>query len=527
MNKKIFAAFLAAMMAVGAVGCGDVKDGEGDSTAPADSQAADTTTTAAVTEAPAETTTTVAEKALDVDEAAKNVGNEIEKAQKAALGELEGGYKAVVTYTPAGSLATEKGVKPVTLTMEAKQKDKLTGITYELGYDSKGLLTLNAVYDNEKEVAYASVPELSDGVLTGSSEDIKEMVQNSVNPQNYGAEAGQAAAAAENVDFDALKNIDYQALSDDIATYIETFKENFPEGKDAADYTVSADGVEIALKTKSFTVTPEDTQKLGKAISDKGMADATLKDVFKAAGVDDEQYKSFWDTYANVDTESASTTYFDIYYTQDDAPAGIAIKSDETTVKNRLIVASSQTDVIIDCDMSDATGEKTAKGHINYENETLNGQIVIKNKTEYSNSETTVEYKNLTATDEKIVGNASITQTTDGEETMKVTYSFDATSEGGTVEMAFRANGEDLGTVKTEMQKTDASDITIPTGTTYKMTDSESMQKYTESCDVEGWQENVKKALGEDLYNDVFAAQNGNAVIGEGEAEIDASADVA
>ena len=36
-----------------------------------------------------------------------------------------------------------------------------------------------------------------------------------------------------------------------------------------------------------------------------------------------------------------------------------------------------------------------------------------------------------------------------------------------------------------------------------------------------------KKALGEDLYNDVFAAQNGNAVIGEGEAEIDASADVA
>lgn len=529
MNKKIVTAFLAALLAVGAAGCGEVKDQGGDKTAdtPANTQAADTTT-AAVTDAPADTTTTAAEsKELSAEDAAKTVEDNIGKAQKAAKGELEGSYKTVVTYTPpaSGEIA-EKGVKPVSMTVEAKQKDKLTGVSYVLGYDSKGLLTINAVYDNEKEVAYATIPELSDGVLTGSSEDIKKMISDSVTPAatTVSANGEQVSDPATSMpDMEALKNIDVEALADDIATYVDTFKENFPEGKDAADYVVKADGVSITLKTKSFAITPEDSKKLGKAIADKGSADQTLKDAFSAMGVADEDYKTLWDSLTEDDANT-ETTYFDVYYNAEGAPVGFATKADENKVENYVVCATDDKNIIIDCNLGSQVREQTVKGHFTYENETLDGKLEAKSKSQDYESVTTLEYNNITVSGDKTVGDASFTQTTNGSETFKFTYSFDTNENGGTVEMKFSIDGQDMGSIKTEVQKTDASDVAIPSGTTYKFTDEESLQKYSESCNIEGWQENVKKTVGDELYTEIFGSEEVQTEAGS--VELDTAKDV-
>ncbi|MCR5122411.1 MAG: hypothetical protein K6B74_08330 [Ruminococcus sp.] len=533
--NKILTAFLAGLLAVGAAGCGDVKEsGEAAGDKAVDTSAADTsaaeTTTTAKEEAPAETTTAATEEAKDdkeltADEAAKTAGDKVSKLQQAAKGELDGGYKAVMTYNaPTTGELGEKNIKPVTLTMEAKQKDKLTGINYVIGYDGKGLMTINAVYDNDKEVAYCNIPELSDGVITGSVKDIEDMVQNSV-PVETGNE--QADAALQNgPDLDALASIDTEALGDDILSYVDTFTENFPEPKEGEDYTVSQDGVSITLKTKSYVVTPEDTKKLGKAVSDKGNSDKALKEFFTACGVSDDDYKSLWDNFENVD-ENTETAYFDVYYDTEENPCGIAIKDDEKTVANYVVFAHNDTDVIIDCDMGSEGTENTMKGHFKYENETLNGKLTAKTKSqEEGENLVTFEYKDMIVTEDKMIGDAVVNGDVNGQK-MELVYSFNINGDNGTMDIKATSNGEDMGSFKMDMQTTDASDITVPTGTTYKMTDEEELQKYTESCDVEGWQENVKKALGEELYNEVFGAQqveaaDGEAVVVEEEAEPEA-----
>ena len=528
MNKKIVSAFLAALLAVGAAGCGEVKDQGNDKSTPAETQATEaTTTTTAATTTAAETTTAAAkDEDLTIDDAEKKVEENVEKAQKAAKGELDGAYKVVTTYTAP----KEKNMKPVTLTVEVKQKDKLTGMNYEIGYDSKGLLTINAVYDNEKQTAYATVPQLSDGILTGTSEEIEKMVSDSVTPlaQTAASQAGAgetdgeaaspatvAAATAGVPDLEAFKNLDTEALTNDIASYITTFQENFPEAKDGKDYEVAEGGVTITLKTKTYTLTPEDTKKLVGAITDKGLKDDTLKDMFSAMGVSDDDYKGLWNS-MKEGQENAETVSFDVYYNADETPVGFATKSDG--VENHFVVASDDKNVIIDGDFGSQVSEKTMKGHFTYENDTLNGKLTVKNKTQDYDQKVVFEYKDLTVTDDKMVGDAIISSTANGEEAMKITYNFDINGDNGTMDIKMKMGGQDMGSVKVDMQKTDASDITVPSGTTYKFADQESIQKYTESCDVEGWKAECKKTLGDELYTQFFGAEEAAVDAGEAEA---------
>jgi hypothetical protein len=529
-NKKLVSAFLAALLAVGAAGCGDVKESSGEAAGEkaAETTAAEETTTAETTtaakeEAPAETTTAEAkeeakdDKELSADDAAKAAGDKVNKLQQAAKGELDEGYKMTVTYTaPTSGEIGEMGIKPVSLDLEAKQKDKLTGIDYVLGYDGKGLMTINVVYDNDKDVAYFTIPEFSDAVVSGTVDDIKDTVQNTV-PVTTGNEEADAALA-NTPDMEALAAIDTEALGEDILSYIDTFTENFPEPTDGEDYTVTQDGVSITLKTKSYVVTADDIKKLGTAVSDKGNADKTLKDFFSACGVSDDDYKSLWDSFTSVD-ENTETSYFDVYYGENDAPVGIAIKSDEKTVANYVVFASNDKDIVIDCDMGDDTAENTMKGHFNYDNDTFNGKLTVKTKSEEQGESTvSIEYKDLVATEDKLVGDAIFSGNISGQGEMKLVYSFDISGDNGTMDIKATSDGEDMGSIKAEFKSTDASDITVPGGTVYDMNNEEEMQKYTEGCDVEGWQEKVKEALGEDLYNTVFGAQQADEEGAEGAA---------
>ena len=264
----------------------------------------------------------------------------------------------------------------------------------------------------------------------------------------------------------------------------------------------------ITLKTKSFVFTPEDEKKLSKAFADKGAADQTLKDAFAAMGVEGADYDKLWSTFDNnTITENAKNSYFDIYYNADGAPVGFATKADENKVENFFVIAADDKNIIIDSNLGSQVTENSVTGHLTYDNETLDGKIVFKTKSQNYEQTSTVQYNNITVANGKTVGDAVFTQTSNGQEQFKFVYSFDTNENGGTVEMKATMNGEDMGSVKTEIQQTDASDIAIPTGTTYKFTDQESMQKFSESCNIEGWQENVKKTVGDELYDELFGSK--------------------
>ena len=60
----------------------------------------------------------------------------------------------------------------------------------------------------------------------------------------------------------------------------------------------------------------------------------------------------------------------------------------------------------------------------------------------------------------------------------------------------------DLGFI---LEESDASDITVPTDAIeINLNDGTGVDTYTATLDLEGFQANLKAALGDDLYNEIF-----------------------
>jgi hypothetical protein len=87
---------------------------------------------------------------------------------------------------------------------------------------------------------------------------------------------------------------------------------------------------------------------------------------------------------------------------------------------------------------------------------------------------------------------------------MEITYTFDCTADKTDVSYNATSAGTDLGTFRVTAQETAASDITVPTGTTYKLTDDNDLTAYIDTMDASGWTESLQEILGDDLYNMLF-----------------------
>lgn len=519
-TKRFAAALCALTLAVGMTSCGNTE-----TDAPAADNTADSTAQTSAAETKSDETAPEAEKETDdevktedkeedvksgelnIGEAADNVAAKLDEVKKAANGELEGGYAASMTYTPSGDITAEvPGLKPITVSFDAKQKDKLTGINYSVEFDSKPVVSLQMVADSANETGYVVIPELSDGVLTASADDIRELVNKNVQAPMaaiQGAE-GQEGAAVESPEFDveALGNIDYEALGEDLASYVDTIKENFPEPTDGGEYSLSAENVTIPLTIKSYKLTSDDKEKLVTAVTDKLKADSQLKDIFKACGVDDAKYNEIWDSSVSG-TDTSGDTEFDVYY-NGEVPAGIAVKDSNGAVANYAVFASDDSHIIIDCDLGSQVEEATCKGVLNYVDNTINGTIKVHSKTQYSEANGTVEYKDLYSAEDAVRGDMIMTVEQDGAEQAKIAMSFDVNEDGGKITEKISAQGKDAGALDMTLQKTDASDIKIPDGKAYKAVNDEEMQAYLESCDVEAFKAKIKEAVGEELFDKMF-----------------------
>lgn len=515
-SKRLAAALCALTLAVGMTSCGKTENetsaanGAAESTAQT-TEETKTEETASEAEKEAEEKTETEEKSedvksgeLNIGEAADNVAAKLDEVKKAANGELEGGYSASMTYIPSSDVTAEvPGLKPITVSCDAKQKDKLTGINYAIEFDSKPVVSLQMVADSSTETGYVVVPELSDGVLTASADDIQSLVNKNMQAP-MAAVQGADGQAVETPKFDveALGNIDYEALGEDLASYVDTIKENFPEPTDGGEYELSAESVTIPLTIKTYTLTEDDKNKLVTAVTDKLKADDQLKKIFGACGMDDAKYNEVWDS-AVSGTDTSGTTSFDVYY-NGEVPAGIAVKDENGAIGTYAIFANDDSHIIVDCDFGNQTEEATCKGLLTYVDNTINGTVKVHSKTQYSETNGTVDYKDLYSTEDTVRGGIVMTVEQDGEEMAKIDMSFDVNEDGGKITEKVSAQGKDAGTLDMTLQKTDASDIKIPEGKTYKAVDEDELQAYLEGCDVEAFKEKIKAAVGDELFDQMF-----------------------
>lgn len=471
--------------------------------------------------------------ALSVDEAAENIEAQIGKAQKIAKGEFDEGYKGTLTYTPpTGGELGQMGLKTVTIGAEAKQKDKMSGMDYTMAYDSTNLLTVNIVYDNGSETAYVKIPELSDAYLYGTTKEIESWANDNMgNPLNslmtpkYGGgtdysdftiedsaytSAGTlsaigTAASDSTPDLSALQDIDFAALFDDLATYVDTVKENAPAAEDADDYTVTSGSESVTLTTKRYTVTQSDAKKVVDAIAEKGKADATLTDLFTKMGMSSEDIDGFWGSLTDEvsgTSETDETVIIDVYYNGDEVQGFKAAPTENDENEQIYYVAASDKDkLIFECNI-DADGEKIeGSGLVTMKDDALDGSLSMKS----DEFDFTITFDKLTASEDTVKGKMSIDGGTDDQK-VNINYDFDCEGNDSDITITGSVGGEDIGTVNITSTQTDASDISVPTGTGYNLANEQELQSFIESCDVEGWMNTVKGAVGDEIYNQIFGS---------------------
>jgi hypothetical protein len=452
-----------------------------------------------------------AENSLTIDSAADNIEEQLDKVQKIIKGEYEGAYTAELTYSPSSDISDAVGtdISDISLSIDAKQKDKLTGVDYALNYDSKTLISANLVYDNAGETAYIRFPELSDAYLTGTIDEITQMLEDSGSSLvGYaGADVSSDLSDIEDLDLDAIQSVDFDALFDDLDSYGDTIKENAPDPTDGSNKTGSVDGANYEFTTKVYNVTADDAAKICNAIADKGRADSTLKDALINFGMTESDYSEIWNEISDAASDdSDNTVTVEVYYDGEDVAGWNAYPNDGSGDTIKMISYSSDDQLIVDWDITTGGEQQlSATGVVDLvDGDTLNGSINMNLNDGSSTTAAEISYDNLKATEDVVTGTMTVTVNPTDSESSVITYNFDCTADKTDVSYNVTSAGTDLGTFRVTAQETAASDITVPTGTTYKLTDDNDLTAYIDTLDASGWTESLQEILGDDLYNMLF-----------------------
>ena len=475
--------------------------------------------------------------AVTIDEAAKNIEAQLNKAQQLAKGEYNGAYTAQVTYKPSQSVSDTVGLSTplsdVSVSVEAKQKDKMTSVNYGFNYGANSVISANMVIDNANETAYFQIPEFSDAYLTGNADDLAALVQeyasaagtgtvfdedyssydfddydsdDSYEASSYTADMmASPAAGLSDLNVDALSDIDFDALLTDLETYGDTIKENAPEATDGADKTGEIDGKSYTLTTKNYTITKEDGKKIAQAVADKAKADETLKGAMTSAGLSEDDYNSMWDgLLTSIDEGDDSALTFDVYYNGDEVQGFKAEGGDDSY---QIVNYSTDKQMILDWKFtSDGTDEFVAAGAVDIDGDTINGSVKMTMNDSDETTNVTATYDNLTAGEDSLTGKITI-NVTDSSDNISMVYDFNNSGTNIDTNIALSANDTDLGTIAITAQENDASDITVPSGTMYNISDDDQLDQYVSSMNGDAWLESLKTTLGEELYNLIFNAQ--------------------
>ena len=449
---------------------------------------------------------------------ADNINNTLDTAKKAVNGELDFAYDASVKVSFGQGFTDTVGmeISPITATTSTKQKGQNTAVDVALAYNDQTLCSLNAVYARDSKDVYAKIPELSDAYIKYNVDSVKDMMGTELSTMGVDLDS-LTAEATDTTQFDT------EAFEKSLDGYAEAFKGALPEAKDGGNVTGTIDDIEYEYTTKTYTITGADASKAVSAVLEKAKTDETLKAYF------DETLKSVYET--QLGTTDDSITYesmiqqiidqfnsedissdtesidFDLYYNSADEFVGFDVKAPDGEVgEYKLITANNDTVAAVDMMLYVSDTEKmTIYGSAKTENDATNGSFAL----------------NFTASDSAVEGTLKLTDLKENGDAFSGTIRTDVnvtssdTAVSGWVELKSNSsddaldlsyeigmNGQAFVTVAVKGNKTEASDITIPTdGTIYDGTDETQMNEYLSSCNTTAFTDNIKAVLGDELYN--------------------------
>lgn len=451
-----------------------------------------------------------------VKEITHSISDTIEQAEKAIKGELEFAYDANLNVTFGSVMKDLVGVelKPIDVSTSAKQKGKKTSADIAVNYDSKSLVSLNSVFDHTTETMYFKVPELSDAYLTGTVNDFAELAKRGEKLVPSEDEKSTSADIDLNKDMlNVLKGIDFEKLGDDLDTYVDLIKEKAPEAKKGDNISGEIDGHKYDYTTKSYEINGNDVKTIADAVVDKAKKDSLIKDIAIAMGCSEDEYNSSLDSALKSFIEDITgdaaeeSVVINVYYNKDGEYRGWSSK-DEDVDFNIVLIDNDDVfamDYIIKFDGT----EVTLKGSAAKTDDKINGEFKFNaNMQEEGNFNGKFVVTDLEAKEGIFKGTISSEFNLNVSGviiTPKIVIKSNSTNDKLDLSCSLGMGDVDYVTLAMTCEKTDASDITLPTGTMYNMTNEDDMKKYMSSCDVNKLTENIKNALGEELYNAIIS----------------------
>ncbi len=423
------------------------------------------------------------------------------------------------------ALGTE--VKPLAITSETKLKGDKAGTDIAFSYDNKNLVSVNGVYDNKEKAGYIKVPELSDAYVSVTEEYLKSLSNelidgytgSSTELNNLLSSGGSVSSMSGK-----LSDLKMEEWGDILNDYIKVFVDALPEASKEEDYKGDISGVEYDYKLKTYTLTVDDGKKMIEDIFAKLKTDEKVKEIAvsllgSSLELTSENYSSKLDTAKKelLDSLADETSSEEISLIFDGKDI-VGIKDEATFMvidQKDAYVASIESETVKYTFKATKDDEK-----LDFD---MTMDIIAK---EEGDKDLTIS---LDADDFEIVDKDNKLTSGDvdatikvGDNTVKLEASDKANADDKKVSSTCKLTVDDVEylTMNTTNEITNASDITVPSGTIYTL---DKIEEYQKSMKTEEFLTNVQTVLGNDL---ISAFSKISESIGNSDEDTDLSDDI-
>ncbi|WP_028505457.1 hypothetical protein [Ruminococcus sp. FC2018] len=474
---------------------------------------------------------------ISLTQVEKSVNTATDDVQKAVSGQLDYAYDSSLKFTfgegmNLGGLKTtnsdgKQAIKPIEISTNVKQKGQKSQANIVAKYNDTTLVTLETITSKDNNTAYFRIPELSSAYIQASEADIKKIfeeyqqkLQNRRNITINGQtpSTGNSGTQIKTPDLKDLvpgvpdvSAIDSKKLEEKLKSYLDTFKSKLPAKKDGANVSGDIDGNKYDYKSVIYSINGKQAQDALYAVIDKMAADSDLKKLFddSMSKQTTTNKKSYADIMAELKKEIAvpaenqnKVASFELYYDGDEI-SGFGLKYDNKEYAKAILI-NKDTVNAVDLSVSDDKGTNglNVKGSSKLVDGTVNGVYTLSVK---SNGKEDVSGKlsldKVVVKDDyfsgtiQLDGNFANSSGKSSNASIKLTGTSEKDKKD--IKLSVDTNGKNVVTVEFKMNKTEATDIALPTEKTYKI---DQMEEYYKTCDIENFKASLNDAIGYNVF---------------------------
>ena len=476
---------------------------------------------------------------ISLTQVENNMTTAVDDVQKAVSGQLDYAYDSSVKITfgealnsKMGSTGSKNTIKPIEIDTKVKQKGQNSQADISAKYNDATLITLETVMAKDSKTGYFRIPELSSAYIKASEKDIQdvinkyaEKVQSRRNQQyvDYGTQEDSSTAQNKlNAQLEKLKpqlpdlsGIDGKKLEEKLKSYAEVIKSKLPDKKDGANLTGDIDGNKYNYKTVVYSINGKQAQDALYAVLDKMASDSDIKKIFddymakmKEQGADVSGVKSYAELIAQAKKQAAvptenqnKTASLELYYDGDEI-SGLAVKFDGKDIFKAVAVNKKDVNAV-DIAFSDGNegNSFTVKGSAKLKDGAVNGSYAVDFKDGGKSAFTMkVTLDKVVAKENYFSGTVKIDANVNADnKTQSFSVKLSGTSSDSKKDLTVTVdvNGKNAVTVNFKLNKTEATDVAVPTENVYTL---DQMDAYKKTCDIDNFKSAINDALGVNVF---------------------------